>query len=52
MFAVVVSPAERALVGLFRSPGIYYIVAEVEPLRHLYLQVLPEVVLRLESRLA
>ena len=52
MFAVVISPAECPLVGLFRSPGIYYIVAEVEPLRHLYLQVLPEVVLRLESRLA
>ena len=44
-FALVIGPEQSVLVGLFGSPGIYYVVAEVEILRYVYFQVLDEILL-------
>ena len=44
-FALVIGPQQCGFVGLLGCPGIHYVVAEVEILRYVYLQVLDEVLL-------
>ena len=51
MLALVVRPDQSYLLRFFGSPRIDHIIAEVEVVRNLYLEVLLEIFLRLESRL-
>ena len=42
---LVIGPQQCGFVGLLGCPGIHYVIAEVEVLRYVYLQVLDEVLL-------
>ena len=51
VLSAVVGPEEGVLIGLFSSPCIHHVIAEVEVLRHPHVEVLDKVFLRSEARL-